>query len=300
MLNTGFSEITEERVKYAGNGFWYCEIALTGECNFHCKYCNRLRSEIDYESIRKFIYAERSSLRHIQLTGGEPTKSIYLWQLCNFIKAQPTKIKLGLSTNGSASLDLYEDLHVDMFSISLDDYDTRVLINRGYENPEKVIDNIKALSKLKYVNVGIVIDSINQNRIEQIIQFVLMLGVHDIKLSVSTHDEVMPVFSGNYDYSKYPILNYRVSRFKQGKSMRGINANFKCEIAKSDISIVGTKHYPCLVYAREKGSAIGDMSGDIKADRLKWYENHVPKSDPICSNYCMDFKCDFNLAVGMK
>jgi len=297
MLNTGFSEITEERVKYTGNGFWYCELALTGVCNFHCKYCNRLRSEIDYETVRKFIYAERNSLRHIQLTGGEPTTSIYLYYLCSFIKAH--KIRLGLSTNGSASLDLYKGLHVDMFSISLDDYDTQILINRGYENPQRVIDNIKALSKLTYVNVGIVIDSLNRDRIEQIIQYVLGLGVHDIKLSISTHDEVMPVFS-DCDYSKYPILNYRVTRFRQGKNMRGIDRPFKCEIAKSDISIVGTKHYPCLVYAREKGNAIGEMSGDIKTDRLKWYKKHEPKNDPICSKYCMDFKCDFNLAVGEK
>ena len=205
---------------------------------------------------------------------------------------------MGLSTNGSAPLDLYKSLGVDMFSISLDDYDTRVLIDRGYKNPMAIIETIEDIAEHHHVNVGVVIDSQNCDRIEQIIWCILSLGVHDIKLSVSTHDEVMPLFNKDYDYSRYPILSYRVDRFRQGKSMRGLgDQNTKCEISKNDIAIVGTKHYPCLVYAREKGNPIGDMSGNIKADRQEWYKNHTPQQDPICKQFCMDFKCDFNQTV---
>jgi len=296
MLNTGFSEITEERAHFKGPGFWYCELALTGECNFSCKYCNRLRSDIDEYAVLNFIDKQKASLRHVQVTGGEPTQSKYLKGICEFIKRRG--IKLGLSTNGSAPYALYESLGVDMFSISLDDNDLGNLYSRGYKDVHTIINNIRRLAEKTYVNVGLVVDSLNVDRVEEIIDYILNLGVHDIKLSINTHDEVSPIF-GSRDYSKYPILSYRISRFKAGKTMRGLGPadTFKCGISLNDISIVGDSHYPCLVYARERGKAIGPMRGDIAGDRRKWYETHVPLKDSICSKFCMDFKCDFNRAL---
>ena len=297
-LDTGFKEITEERANYSGNQFWYCEIALTGMCNFSCHYCNKFKAEIDVELVKKFI-EKQTNLKHIQLTGGEPTKSLYLLDLCKFIKSK--NIKLGISTNGSASLEVYESLNADMFSISLDDYDKSTLLSRGYKDVDMIIENIKRLSKKTYVNIGLVIDSINSSRISKIIQFILNLGVTDIKLSVNTHDNVLPVFDDD-DYSKYPILNYRVTRFRNGKNMRGLSKEdtFKCELVKNDISIVGNKHYPCLVYARENGDAIGELDGDILGERIRWYKKHSPILDRICRKFCMDFKCDFNRFCSQK
>lgn len=292
MEKTGFSEITIERLTFNNSGFWFCEIAITGLCNFACEYCNKITSHIDLKQITKFIEDNKNTLRHIQLTGGEPTLYPQLVYLCNFIKEK--NIKLGLSTNGSADFDLYTKLNVDLFSISLDDYDVEILKRRGYRKPSKIINNIKLLSKEHYINVGLVIDSLNCSRIENIIEYILSLDANDIKLSVSTKDEVVPIF--NKEYLNYPILNYRVNRFKQGKNMRGIeNEDFnKCGLMRSDISIVENKHYPCLVYARENGNAIGLLDDDIKKQREDWYETHQPNLDPICKKYCMDFKCEFN------
>jgi len=290
---TGFSEITNERILYDGDGFWYCEIMITGTCSFSCSYCNRLKSEIKINQIYGFIEKYKISLRHIQITGGEPMEFIGIEKVCNTIKSNG--VKIGLSTNGSADYDRYVGLGVDMFSISLDDYDVNILEKRGYKNACGVISNIQKLSQHSYVNVGLVIDSINVKRVNEIIEFILRLGVSDIKLSVNTHDNVMPTFGKN-DYSKYPILNYRIRRFKEKKFMRGLNKEdtFKCALALSDISIVGENHYPCLVYAREGGIAIGSLDGDIKTDRKLWYKNHSPIIDSICRKYCMDFKCEFN------
>jgi MoaA/NifB/PqqE/SkfB family radical SAM enzyme len=296
MINTGFSEITEDRVKYAGSGFWYCEIVLTGRCNFSCNYCNRFGSEIDIDLVYDFIERYKDDLRHVQLTGGEPTLSKHLSPLCKFIKDR--NIKLGLSTNGSNEIEFYESLNVDKFSISLDDYDIDTLEERGYKKVGRVLRNIELLSKKYYVNVGLFVDKLNHDRIDDIIKFILSFGVKDVKISTSLKDDITPKFD-NSNYTQYPILNYRVQRFREGKTMRGLNEedNFKCELSLSDISVVGRSHYPCLVYAREGGTAIGDMSGDVKADRLLWYTKHEPKKDPICKKWCMDFKCDFNREV---
>ena len=295
---TGFSEINQERLGYTGDGFWYCEVAVTGACNFSCKYCNRLNSEIDFVETCDFIEKYAYSLKHVQITGGEPTLYAHIRELCARIKSRG--LKVGLSTNGSADLSLYRVLDIDMFSISLDDYDYDVLVSRGYKHVDRVVSNIVKLSNLGYyVNVGLVVDSLNVSRVSKIIRYILDLGVNDIKLSVSTKDEVTPVFPESEDYSAYPILNYRVGRFRQGKSMRGLSNTdtFKCSLSRSDISIVGRDHYPCLVYAREGGRPIGPLSSDVKGARLNWVEGHSPKDDPICQRYCMDFKCAYNRAA---
>lgn len=293
MENTGFPEITEERVRFAGPGFWFCEIAVTGLCNFHCEYCNRLDSRLDFDRIRDFIDSHKGTLRHVQLTGGEPTLYPRLPELCQLVRERG--IRLGLSTNGSAEYRFYEDLGVDIFSISLDDCDENALVLRGFRNVPVIVDNIRRLSENHYVNVGLVVDTRNCSRIGEIISYILNLGVRDIKLSVSTKDEVMPVF-GDADYSAHPILSYRINRFRQGRTMRGIGdiEDFRCALARNDISIVSDKHYPCLVYAREGGVCIGDLGPDTEKDRHAWCDRHQPNADPICRKYCMDFKCEFN------
>jgi MoaA/NifB/PqqE/SkfB family radical SAM enzyme len=295
MEKTGFSEITEERVHYEGPGFWYCEIAVTGRCNFSCHYCNPFYGDIDFTKICNFIDKEKGSLKHIQLTGGEPTEYGFLSELCRFINDR--EIRLGISTNGSADYNFYRSLNADRFSISLDDYDTAILIGRGYRHVNHVLENIRRLSEVGYVDVGVVVDKLNYDRIHKIITYILSLGVADIKLSVSTHDGVMPLI-GKKEYSEYPILNYRVKRFRSGLNMRGIapEENFKCELMRNDISILEDCHYPCLVYAREGGSPIGRIDGDVRGDRDKWYAQHDPKTDAICKEFCMDFKCEFNRA----
>lgn len=180
-----------------------------------------------------------------------------------------------------------------MFSLSLDDYDLDILRGRGYSNPESIINTIKELSLVKYVNIGMVIDELNASRAESIIDYILSLGVHDVKLSISTRAmELMPEFSKTYE--GYPILNYRVNNFRNKKPMRGYPAQ-RCGIAKNDITIVGDKHYPCLVYFREKGQAIGNLNDpELLQQRENWSTSHDCLKDPICSKFCMDFKCDFN------
>ena len=150
MIHTGFSEINEERLNYTGAGFWYCEIAVTGACNFNCTYCNRFNSELDFDKTCNFIDQYKHTLKHIQITGGEPTLYPKLIYLLKYIRDRC--IKIGLSTNGSADYSFYDYLAVDMFSISLDDYDTGILEKRGYREVSKVrsLNNRKTSQNLDF------------------------------------------------------------------------------------------------------------------------------------------------------
>ncbi len=294
MEKTGFSEITEARLNYQGKDPWYCEIAITGKCNFNCTYCNRFNSDIDVEKLSEFL-STVTKLKHIQITGGEPTVHPDFMSIMQMCRAKTDK--LGLSTNGTFSLDKYRSCGADMFSISLDDYDFDILKKRGYRKIDQVVSNIVELSKTHYVNIGLVVDALNRDRIGKIIDYILSLGVDDIKLSTSTHDDQIPEFTE--DYSSYPILSYRVKRFRQEKQMRGFPAKY-CGITKNDVTIVGGDHYPCLVYFREGGKAIGKVSANIMEERRIWGSTHICDTDPICSKYCMDFKCEFNRALENK
>lgn len=288
MRETGFTEITPERAAYCGDAPWFVEIALTGKCNFSCSYCNRFTSEVRKQDL--FAYFETfRACRHIQLTGGEPTLHSEFDEIMAACKRKA--VRVGLSTNGTARLNRYLACGADMFSISLDDYDMGILAARGYRNPDLVIDTIRTLAKTTYVNVGMVIDSLNAGRAEEIIDFILSLGVADIKLSTSTKDELIPEFKGNY--VAFPILNYRVKNFQDGHQMRGWPGK-SCRIAKNDVTVVGSHHYPCLVYFREGGSAIGKITENVKEQRDMWSRSHRPQEDAICCKYCMDFKCEFN------
>ncbi len=291
MRETGFSEITYDRLFYTGIDPWDIEIALTGRCNFSCLHCNRFKAEVSYATVVKY-FASFYSCNHVQLTGGEPTLHNDFEKILRLIRHKTKKI--GLSTNGTYGIDNYLKLDVDMFSISLDDYDIDILSKRGYKNPQEVIKTIRELSKHHYVNVGMVVDSINIDRTEQIIDFILSLGVDDIKLSTSTKDEMPLVFKNKYP--EYPILNYRINNFNCGNRMRG-NPPVKCHIVKYDVTIVGDSHYPCLIYFREGGDPIAKVSENIMKERLQWFKKHNAQNDIICNAYCMDFKCEFNRNV---
>lgn len=295
MIETGFSEININRAKYTGKNPWYLEVAITGSCNFKCKYCNSFKGDVDTGRLFGWLDTQ-PTLKHIQITGGEPTEHKRFDDIVSKLRGK-TKT-LGLSTNGSNYISAKTLEKIDMFSVSLDDYDWAILKLRGYRKINKVIDTIKHISTIKYVNVGMLIDELNVDRSEDIVDYILSLGVSDVKLSVSSHSiATMPKFSKVY--KNYPILFYRVSNFKNGKPMRGY-PNKTCFLAENDYTIVGDKHYPCLVYFREGGGHIGDVGDNMQRDRMAWSKSHICTEDPICSKFCMDFKCDMNNEISRR
>lgn len=297
MINTGFSEINESRLNSTNLDPWFVEVAITGDCNFSCSYCNRFTANLDVPAFEDWLKSLPKKVRHIQITGGEPTVHPRFMDILKLCRDNAEVV--GLSTNGSQPIKFYLDLPVDMFSISLDDYDYRVLTHRGYQDPEHIeaLVTILASEKRKVV-VGMVIDELNFLRAERIIDYLIDLGVSDVRLSISTKAyDLMPKFS--HDYPDYPTLNYRVQNFNKALPMRGFPAK-TCGIMLNDYCIVGGKHYPCLVYFREKGKEIGQVGPSMLQERFDWMTKTDCTKDPICAKYCMDFKCDFNTELERK
>jgi len=61
-----------------------------------------------------------------------------------------------------------------------------------------------------------------------------------------------------------------------------------------DMAVARGKHYPCIIYLRERGAAIGRVGTHMREERLRWMEAHEPWNDPICKSMCLDVCVDHN------
>jgi MoaA/NifB/PqqE/SkfB family radical SAM enzyme len=306
----GFVELIEDRAKNIKPGsISYCEWLITANCNFNCPYCNRLSGELaidpntnEAKSIIDILAGY--NLKYLHLTGGEPTTRKDLSEIIKYAKSK--NIRVGLSTNGSRTLDYYQQIvsdGVEYFSISLDIH--RNDLNKHFTNVDNIFDqivlNIKELSRVGVnVTVGITFTDMNISFNKEIIQFVSDLGAADIRIMTAANFNQLLKFDLSESLLvKHPILRYRVNNYNLGLNMRGshLGTSSKCYLVIDDVSIVGKYHFPCAVYAREKGKPIGKISSSMNNERLEWFKTHNCHTDSICKAFCMDFKCRFNEKV---
>ena len=217
--------------------------------------------------------------------------------------------RIAISTNGSANIDLYNNLisaGVDDMSISLDACCAAVGEKMsGAANGAwgRVIANIKSLSSRVYVSVGMVFDEHNVSTCEESVLFAGSLGVEDIRIIPSAQYNVAlsALSEMPEDFlDKYPILKYRVDNLKRGEHVRGMGGDDggRCRLALDDMAVAGgehgLKHFPCIIYLREGGAPIGDVGPQMRNERETWVLGHSPLDDDICKNNCLDVCVQFN------
>jgi len=309
--NIGFYTLSDERANNASNksNMKRCEIIITGKCNFKCPYCRGLRKDIKkdmtLDEVKKTIDIwAKDNLENIRFSGGEPLVHPGLRRMVMYAKEKGIK-RIAVSSNGSASLDYYKDLidcGVNDFSISLDACCSSVgdKMSGGIIGAwDKVIHNIKELSKLTYVTVGMVFTPDNVEDSLNTIRFAHSLGVADIRIISAAQynkaleglDKLEPEI-----LAAHPILNYRVKHFREGRNVRGIKRtdSHQCSLMYDDSVVAGNKHFPCVIYMREKGRPIGEVNEHMREDRIKWLKEHNTFCDPICKKNCLDVCIDYN------
>lgn len=313
--NIGFYTLSDNRAKNTSYKYplQRCELILTYKCNFNCPYCRGIKLEDQKElSIEEAFYIidlwSEHNLQNVRFSGGEPTLWKGLLELVEYSRSKKIK-RIAVSTNGSANLEYYINLvnsGVNDFSISLDS----CCASTGYKMSgckntwTKVVSNIKELSKISYVSVGVVLTATNYNEINETILFASNLGVSDIRIIPSAQNN-KKLERLNIDYNllyKHPILKYRFENFVKGRFVRGLTEsdNYQCPLVLDDMAVLNGKHYPCIIYMREYGEAIDSIKGgidDIRQKRKIWFEEHNCLNDPICRNNCLDVCVDYNNAV---
>ena len=306
----GFYTLCEARAKQVGTSktspLARCEILLTGRCNFRCPYCRSVGGkDLKYEEVLTTVNIWiANGLRAVRFSGGEPT----IWPgLVDIVRYAAKHIeRVAISTNGSAPWETYEALinaGANDFSISLDACcaaDGKKMAG-GVDVWDRLVSNIREISKRTYVTIGTVLTEENLPKIKEIVQFASDLGVADIRVIPAAQFgstlNVPDLPQALLD--KHPILKWRWKSLQEGKDVRGLKGEkpAHCGIVLDDMAVMGNKHYPCIIYLREGGKAIGEVGYGMMEERRNWHNNHNPSTDPICSKNCLDFCNFYNIKV---
>lgn len=317
LTEIGFYTLSNERVKNTSefSQMKRCEMIITEYCNFKCPYCRGLKAEIygnrklkmlSLDEIKHNIdlWCKDKPLENIRFSGGEPTLHKDIVKVIEYAKEKGIK-RIAISTNGSNKTDLYKQLikvGVNDISISLDaccaeDGDKMAGNKKG--SWDIVINNIKELSKLTYITVGIVLTPENINKTIETIRFAHDLGVADIRIiSAAQYNKPIPRLNEveKHIIDLHPILKYRIRHFAEGRNVRGMTEkdSNKCALILDDSIIAGDYHFPCIIYMREKGNAIGKISENMRKERKEWVDNKDTFKDKICRENCLDVCIDYN------
>lgn len=306
----GFYTLTDKRARNASqySQLKRCELIITDRCNFKCPYCRGLRDDIKgtlpLNKIKSIIDIWANyKLENVRFSGGEPTSHPDIVDIISYAKLNNIK-RIAISTNGSADMKLYNELiqrGVNDFSISLDAccaaYGDKMAggINGVWE---KLTDNIREISKLAYVSVGVVLTEETINTMNSIVEFADSLGVKDIRIIPSAQfDKFLDIINIKPEIlNKYPILKYRVDNIKNNRHVRGLKEcdTNKCPLVLDDMAVAGKFHFPCIIYMREQGNPIGEIGPYVRQERYEWFIKHNTHKDNICKKNCLDVCIDYN------
>lgn len=305
----GFYTLSDRRASRASawSELYRCELVLTSRCNFNCPYCRHVGgADMDYWDAKEIVKTWATQrIRNIRFSGGEPT----LWSPLVALVEYANSLGIGriaISTNGSASIDKYFDLvaaGANDFSISLDaccaeDGDRMAGgIKGAFEQVTKTIQWLSAIPSV-YVTVGAVLTNENQEYVRSIVEFADSLGVSDIRIIPAAQNGAMlkDAWLSQEYLDKYPILKYRVDNFSSGRPVRGLRDtdSRRCGLVLDDMAVNQGKHYPCIIYMRESGEAIGEVGSNMRTERLNWFNRTDTHCDPICKANCLDVCVDYN------
>lgn len=310
----GFYTLSDYRASQcsATSPLWRCELLLTDRCNFHCPYCRGLRRDCMGDmplsiALNVLDCWIGDGLKNVRFSGGEPTLYPHLADLVQRCKYGNVE-HIAISTNGSAPFNYYQDLielGVNDLSISLDSGCCSIgnKMTGGIKGSwDKVVENIRKISQLTYVSIGMVFTQENFDTCIQDVMFAYSLGVADIRVIPSAqYNKVLfklrELPPGVLD--KYPILKYRVNHIRTKVPVRGLQPKDtnKCPLVLDDMAIAGKWHFPCVIYLREGGEPIGKINPRMREQRKDWYEHHNTHTDRICSGNCLDVCRDYNNKV---
>lgn len=301
----GFYTLSDERAKNISgtSPMTRGEILVTDRCNYSCLYCRGLEAKGDIDfgvAVQTLVTWGNDHLQNVRFSGGEPTMYKRLGDLVEISKSLGVK-RIAISTNGSRPWKVYEKLlqqGVNDFSVSLDaccSADAQKM-SGGIDRWDRLTSNLRKMSERCYTTVGIVLTKDNKEKAEQTVAFAHSLGIADIRI-IPAAQEARALSKLNIPdeiLEAHPILAYRIDRAHHGEIIRGASNVPKCHLVKDDSAVSGKYHYPCVIYLRERGHPIGEVSQHMRQERMRWFEEHNPSTDPICSKNCLDVCIEFN------
>jgi MoaA/NifB/PqqE/SkfB family radical SAM enzyme len=317
-------------------------IFATYRCNLRCRYCNTVKSGCARPSRRSEFDLERlfelggelmnQNVRHVHFTGGEATLVKDLPAMIAFFSRRG--IPCSLTTNGTAPPELYRKLvgsGLREVRVSLDTHDPgefdRLVGRRG--TYVKVIAALEELVRLReagedvYVIVNCCVGEANRARVPELVRRTLELGIDDMKLlSITQEREELGRFEERHEVVRrtqavlnaYPTNRFPLLRMKLGTVFAPDTCGLgdlaservfeNCLVPLTERTWDADYYYPCPVYAREGGEALGELDWADLADQqqriLQFSREHSCFDDDICSRYCIGCCKSFNLDANAR
>ena len=164
---------------------------VTNNCNYNCKHCCAKAKAIDTSDelnledlVRILDELKEFGVEEIYFSGGEPFSRKDILSILK--KARANGISCNISTNASLitneiAIEL-ENLNITKVHISLDSHiKDKFNSFRGGDYFDKTIEKIKLLKKHNiYVRIGTVIWKDNIDELEDMIKFLISIGVDEI------------------------------------------------------------------------------------------------------------------------
>jgi MoaA/NifB/PqqE/SkfB family radical SAM enzyme len=279
-----------------------CELLVTDACNFRCPYCRSRHDggHISWEQARSVLDLWiADDIRNVRFSGGEPTLWPHLAEAASYM---PHSTRVAISTNGSASRELYSELlsaGVSDFSVSFDACcsSTGELMANREGVWDTIVGNVQFLAERAYVSVGVVVTDDNIGEVGRTVELAHSLGVADIRIIPAaqygaTADMYIPAAVADV----HPILKYRVANLSAGRPFRGLSGgdSHHCSLVLDDMAVSDGDHFPCIIYLREGGQSIGAVGENMRTERAVWSATHDTHRDPICKANCLDVCVDYN------
>jgi pyruvate-formate lyase-activating enzyme len=304
----GFYTLSDARAAHVSptSRLMRCEVLITGRCNFRCPYCRRVGGPdlATWQVVGRLRQWAQEDLFAVRFSGGEPTLHTGLPTLVSEARAVNVA-RIAISTNGSADHAQYDELlqrGLNDVSVSLDaccaeDGD---LMAGGVKGAwDRVVETIRWLAARVYTTVGIVLTPTNAGQASQTVTLAHSLGVADVRI-IPAAQVARSLGTGlcvpESILAQHPILRYRC---RPGQTVRGLlpHDTGQCRLVLDDMAVIGTDHYPCIIYAREGGHPVGSMDDHVRSARASWFSRHDSHADPICRENCLDVCRDYNDAA---
>ena len=307
---------------------FYLQWHLSEACNLKCKHCyqeNHKPVQLDYEKLLSFLNQYRELLKelkikgHINLTGGEPLCSPYLFKLLEEFKKDEELYSFSILTNGTlltkeiaAKLATYNPEYIQ---VSLEgDKKTNDYV-RGQGVYKKVGEAVKLLKKNNiYTSISFTATKLNYKEFPKVVRYAEKLGVDnvwsdrfipfgteydkDFLMNVEETQEYLDIMSQEHNrlikkHSKTNVAMYRALQFTRTNDYA-----YHCTAGKELLTIMENGD---LVPCRRMPIVVGNLLKDNMLDLFKnnkilkdLQAPHIPKECENCddSKHCQGgLKC---------
>jgi molybdenum cofactor biosynthesis enzyme MoaA len=270
------------------------------------------------------------TIRHLHLTGGEATLLKDLPEMVRMARAHGVG-HISLTSNGTLPLTRFQalaDAGLDELRVSIDARDA-VIGAHMTGRPGMWATSAAHLASLAardpasrrvFVIANTVLSETNRHDLAAIVRFLIGCGVDDVKLITAVDEKQflgdfagagaalaeIEQMLGDVPAGAFPLLRRKLQTVFDPAAIglehvaAAPDPDWRCYIPLTERTVDGMYYYPCSVYLREGGRALGSVLESADEQRAKsaaFVRDGRCLQDEICTKYCLHCTRSFNVGA---